>query len=188
MTRLFQRKRTTSHRGRLRTLTEPISRKRRCRTRRRCQVQTILSGVRTSSSVLCDRCRVDRWLFGHLCQHESDNERHRSVLAKELAAGEHARIIVRSDGEPAKLACACAAAAVGDAPLEVVQEQVSRGQSSGDGLAEGDVKELKAKTRTLATCSRSTVETSYRPRDRDVQAWPVQRRKAAVDWEQCQHL
>ena len=42
-------------------------------------------GVRILSPVLCGRCRVDRWLFGHLYQSKGDNERNRAVLAKELA-------------------------------------------------------------------------------------------------------
>ena len=58
-------------------------------------------GVRTSSPVLCGRCSVDRWLFGHLCQAKGDNERNRAVLAKELQAGGYPRVVVRSDGEPA---------------------------------------------------------------------------------------
>ena len=38
---------------------------------------------------------------------------------------------------------------VSDVPLESVHEQVSEEQSPGNGLAEGAVKELKAKIRTL---------------------------------------
>ena len=30
--------------------------------------EDLADGVRTSSQVLCGRCSVDRWLFGHLCQ------------------------------------------------------------------------------------------------------------------------
>ena len=37
-------------------------------------------GVRTSSPVLCGRCSVDRWLFGHLCQAKGDHERNRAVF------------------------------------------------------------------------------------------------------------
>ena len=62
------------------------------------------------------------------------------------------RVVVRSDGEPALLAHVRAAGAtnmVADVPLESVHEQVSKEQSPGNGLAEGAVKELKAKIRTL---------------------------------------
>ena len=51
---------------------------------------------------------------------------------------------MRSDGEPALLAHVKACV-----PLESVHEQVSKEQSPGNGLAEGAVKELKAKIRTL---------------------------------------
>ena len=47
---------------------------------------------------------MDRWLFGHLCQAEGDKERNRAVLAKDLQAGGHPRVVVRSDGEPAFVA------------------------------------------------------------------------------------
>ena len=80
-------------------------------------------GVRTSSPVLCGRCSVDRWLFGHLCQAKGDNERNRAVLAKELQAGGYPRVVVRSDGESALLAHVRAARAmtmVSDVPLESV--------------------------------------------------------------------
>ena len=61
-------------------------------------------------------------------------------------------MVVRSDGEPALLAHARAARAmtmVSDVPLESVHEQVNKEQSPGNGLAEGAVKELKVKIRTL---------------------------------------
>ena len=68
------------------------------------------------------------------------------MLAKELQAGG-----VLNDGEPALLAHVRARAmtTVSDVPLESVHEQVSKEQSPGNGLAEGAVKELKAKIRTL---------------------------------------
>ena len=74
------------------------------------------------------------------------------TLAKELQAGGYPRVVVRSDGEPALLAHVRAARAmtmVADVPFESVHEQVSKEQSPGNGLAEGAVKELKAKIRTL---------------------------------------
>ena len=61
-------------------------------------------------------------------------------------------MVVRSDGELALLAHVRAARAmtmVSDVPLESVHGQVSKEQSPGNGLAEGAVKELKAKIRTL---------------------------------------
>ena len=61
-------------------------------------------------------------------------------------------MVVRSDGEAALLAHVRAARAmtmVSDVPLESVHEQVSKEQSPGNELAEGSVKELKTKIRTL---------------------------------------
>ena len=87
----------------------------------------------------------------HLCQTKGDNERNRAVLAKELQVGGYTRVVVRSDGEPALLAHVKGARAmtmVSHVPLESVHEQVSKEQRPGNGLAEGAVKELKAKIRT----------------------------------------
>ena len=73
------------------------------------------------------------------------------MLAKELQAGSYPQVVVRSDGEPALLAHVRAARAVtmvANVPLESVHEQVSKEQSPGNGLAEGAVKEPKAKIRT----------------------------------------
>ena len=109
-------------------------------------------GVRRSSPLFCGRCSADRWVFGHLCQHKGDNDRNRQVLAKELGSGGYGRLVVRSDGEPAVIAHVRAARAVlaaQDVPVEVVHERVSKEQSPGNGLAEGAVKEVKAKVRTL---------------------------------------
>ena len=141
-------------------------------------------GVRASSPVLCGRCSTDRWLFGHLCQSKGDNDRNRSVLAKELTAGGYPRVIVRSDGEPAMLAHVRAArvvATLDGVPLEVVQEQVSKSQSPGNGLAEGAVKELKAKIRTLRHCAEEGLARLI-PEDHDVLAWLVQHAAATVNW------
>ena len=80
---------------------------------------------------------MDPWLYGHLCQAKGDNERNRAVLAKELQAG----------GYPALLAHVRAARAitmVADVPLESVHEQVSKEQSPGNGLAEGEDSYLEA--------------------------------------------
>ena len=84
---------------------------------------------------------------------------------------EATRVVVRSDGEPALLAHVRAARAmtmVSDVPLESVHEQVSKEQSPGKGLAEGAVKELKAKIRT----SRHSTEMGLERRTRRlVTAW-----------------
>ena len=141
--------------------------------------------VRTSSPVLCGRCSVDRWLFGHHCQAKGDNERNRAVLAKELQAGGYTWVIVPSDGEPALLAHVRAARAmtmVADVPLlESVREQVSKEQSPGNGLAEGAVKELKAKIRTLRHSTEMGLGRRI-PETHDSLAWLVTHAAATTNW------
>ena len=127
---------------------------------------------------------VDRWLFGHLCRAKWDNERNRAVFAKELQAGGCPREVVRSGGEPALLTHVRAARSmtmVSDVPLESVHEQVSTEQSPGNGLAEGAVKELKAKIRTLMHSTevglgRRILETH------DRLVWLVSHAAATINW------
>ena len=136
-------------------------------------------GVRTSSPVICGRCSVDRWLFGHLCQAKEDNERNRAVLAKELLAGGYPRVVVRSDGEPALLAHVRAAHAmtmVSDVPLKSVHEQVSKEQSPGNA-----VKELKAKIRTLRHSTEMGLGRQI-PETHDNLAWLVSHAAATIKW------
>ena len=83
-----------------------------------------------------------------MCEVKGNNERNRTVLAKELLLGGYPRVVVRSDGEPAMVAHVrggIAVAQVSDLPLEAVVETTSKAQSAGNGLAEGAVKEVKAK-------------------------------------------
>ena len=88
---------------------------------------------------------------------KDDNVRNRAVLAKELQAGGYTRVVVR-DGELAFLAHVKAARAmtlVSAVPLESAHEQVSKEQSPGILLAEGAVKELKAKNSYIKTQHRN---------------------------------
>ena len=127
---------------------------------------------------------MDRWLFGHFCQAKGDNERNRAVLAKELQAGGSSRVVVRSDGEPALLAHVKAVRAMtmmSDVPRGSVHEQVSKEQSPGNGLAEGAVKELKAKIRE----SRHSTEMGLGmriPETHDSLAWLVTHAAATINW------
>ena len=59
--------------------------------------------------------------------------------------------IVKSDGEAAMVSHVRRAilAAIADGRHELIQEQKSNGQSRGNGLADGSVKEVKAEIRTL---------------------------------------
>ena len=141
-------------------------------------------GVRTSSPILCGRCSRDRWIFGHLCEQKGNTERNRGVLAKELCLGGYPRIIVRSDGEAPMVAhvrAAVAVAQIGDIPVEALVETTSRGQSAANGLAEGAVKEVKAKVRTM----RHFVEEGLRgsvPDTHDVLAWLVTHATMTINW------
>ena len=87
-----------------------------------------------------------------ICPSKGDSERNRNAMAKELLSGSYARMVVWSDGELPILAlvrAASAVTAVADVLLEVVQEQVSKGQSLGNRLCDVAVKELRAKIMTL---------------------------------------
>ena len=126
---------------------------------------------------------MDRWLFGHHCQVKGDNERNRAVLAKELQAACYSRVVVRRDGEPALLAHVRAARAMtteSDVPLESVHEQVSKEQSPGNGLAEGAVKELKAKIRRLRHSTEMGLGRQI-PETHDSLAWLVTHAAATIN-------
>ena len=102
----------------------------------------------------------------------------------ELQAGGYPRVVVRSDGEPALLAHVKAAHAmtmVSDVPLESVHEQVSKEQSPGNGLAEGAVKELKAKIRTLRHSTEMGLGRRI-PETHDSLAWLVTHAAATINW------
>ena len=75
----------------------------------------------------------------------------REFLQKELKNIGMQKVIVRSDGEPAIVALKRAAgnAFILDTGRELLEEVVRRGESQGNGLAEGAVKEVKAKVRTI---------------------------------------
>ena len=93
-------------------------------------------------------------------------------------------MVVRSDGEPALLAHVRSARAmtmVVDVPLESVHEQVSKEQSPGNGLAEGAVKELKAKIRTLRRSTEMGLGRRI-PETHDSLAWLVTHASATINW------
>ena len=90
-------------------------------------------------------------------------------------------MVVRSDGEPALLGHVRAARAmtmVSDVPLESVHEQVSKEQSPGNGLAEGAVKDIKAKIRT----PRHSTEMGLAWRLINSLAWLVTHAAATINW------
>ena len=91
------------------------------------------------------------WVVSYLLQSKGNNERNIAVLKQELMACGYQRHIVRSDGEAAMVSHVRLAilATVADGPHDLIQEQTSKGQPPGTGLAEGTVKEVKSKVRTL---------------------------------------
>jgi hypothetical protein len=126
-----------------------------------------------SNPLLCGRNSRDRMMFCHLLKEKGNSVRNREVLARELEAGGYQRQIVRSDGEPAMVAHVVGAiqqAMLSGAPLEFLREQVSKGQSQGNGLAEGAVKEAKAKIRTLRHAAEHGLGRTI-PDNHDVLAW-----------------
>ena len=97
--------------------------------------------VRRSSLVLCGRCTV-----------QTGGSSAISVSQKVTTR--------ESDGQPPNLKhtrAARAVTAVAEVPSEVVQEQVSKGRSPGIGLAEGAVKEVKGKIRTVRHAAEAVV-------------------------------
>ena len=70
---------------------------------------------------------------------------------------------------------------VADVPLESVHEQVSKEQSPGNGLAEGAVKELKAKIRTLRHSTEMGLGRQIRE-THDSLAWSVTHAAATINW------
>ena len=124
-----------------------------------------LDGVKTSSP-LCVVETHEMGGFSFACPKAKGNSaRNVAVPSQELMAGGYERQIVRSDGESAMVSHVRLAilATMADGPCETIQEKTSKGQSPGNGLAEGPVKLVKAKIRTfcyeLERClSRSVTE------------------------------
>ena len=70
---------------------------------------------------------------------------------------------------------------VADVPLELVHEQVSKEQSPGNGLAEGAVKELQVKIRTLKHSTEMGLGRRI-PETHDSLAWVVTHAAATINW------
>ena len=73
------------------------------------------------------------------------------MLTSEIVTCGEAKVLVRSDGEPAILRLvqvSSAAARISDG-VTVLTEQAPRGESKAKGLAKGAVRDCKAKVRTL---------------------------------------
>ena len=102
--------------------------------------------------IICGKDSKHRWFIAHVvpckgCVHPWPAK----VLGRELQLAGHRRYVFASDGEPAivELKRQAALIALTRAGMECVPEVSSKGDSAGNGLAEGAVKEIKAKVRTL---------------------------------------
>ena len=73
------------------------------------------------------------------------------MLTSEIVTCGEAKVLVKSDGEPAilKLVQVSSAAARISGGVTVLTEQTPKGESKANGLAEGAVRDCKAKVRTI---------------------------------------
>ena len=96
------------------------------------------------------------------------------ALAGTLARAGFARLVLRSDTEAAILALKRAAALILTTAVgtEVVMEDGSVGDSAGNGLAEQGVREIKAKTRSLAHAVRTRLGVRLGPQHRALLSQP----------------
>ena len=108
---------------------------------------------RKSTPILCGKDRKHRWYYALAVPCKGTGHPWpEKALAKEMILAGHRRYIFMSDGEPAILDYKRAVArhVAEQSGVEAVMENTSKGDSSGNGLAELAVKEVKAKTRTMA--------------------------------------
>ena len=105
--------------------------------------------------MLCGRCSVNRWLFGHLCQAKGDNER--------------ACVVDTREGSSSMIRCQTS-------PLEPVHEQVSKDRVQGMGLCKVQLKSSKRRFEPWGTTQRWVPETH------DSLAWLVSHAAATINW------
>jgi len=107
---------------------------------------------RRATPLLCGRFTQDRWIvcIPMPCKGVGDPYCART-LGEVLVLSGHRKIIFVSDGEPSIVALKRAAAAYAGARtgVEIIPEVSAEGDSQANGLAEGGVKECKAKIRTI---------------------------------------
>ena len=104
-------------------------------------------------ALLCGRSSADRWAIGHLLPQKGDTVHGRMVLGGELMRSGYTRVVLRSDGEPAMVALRDAARLWATTQSrsfqDVLVETTRKAESKSNGLAEGAVREVKAKFRTI---------------------------------------
>jgi len=121
---------------------------------------------RPISPLLCGRCSSDRWLVGAMLPCKGVEHPFCVItLAKEIRATGHRRLFVRSDNEPAIRALIQQAGQevrrVDD--IDVVGDPTRQGDSDANGLAEGAVKEVKAKARTIKHATEQLLNVQISP-------------------------
>ena len=136
----------------------------------------LVGGKPRPNPILCGRNSEDRWIFGYSLQAKGATQYGAQMLEEEIRRLGSGRIIIRSDQEPAILAHrdkSCDSCIVAVPGLLNLREVSSVGQSQSNGLAEGAVREVKAKFRSLRFCLEEALGSEI-PSDHCVLAWLVQ--------------
>ena len=105
-----------------------------------------------ASPLLCGRNSQTMWLVGHVLRSKGAEDVHSvKTMLNEFVLHGAPKLIVRSDQEPAirRLCTTSGARARVEAGMTIIPEEAPRGDSQANGLAEGAVRDLKAKVRTL---------------------------------------
>jgi len=104
------------------------------------------------SPVLCGRCSADGWLDGYVLPAKGVEHPYCiDALTSVVKGCAFRRVLLKGDNEPAILALTqrTAAALRTETAIEVTLDPARQGDKDANGLAEGAVKEVKAKVRTL---------------------------------------
>jgi hypothetical protein len=101
------------------------------------------------SPIMCGRFSSDRWIFGHFVPSKGiEHPYNAEILATEIRRCGVKKLFIRSDREPAILALIRKAAQmVMTDGIAAVPDPARIGDKNANGIAEGAVKEVKAKIR-----------------------------------------
>lgn len=104
-----------------------------------------------ASPLLCGRDALG-WIFCHCLRSKETGDEHSATMLKiEIVQSGETKVLVKSEGELAirnLVQVTVAAVRVSDG-VTVLTEQTPKGESKANGLAEGAVRDIKAKVRTL---------------------------------------
>ena len=135
----------------------------------------LAGGPPKPNPILCGRNSEDRWIFGYTLQAKGVTQHGVQMLEEEIRRLGSGRIIIRSDQEPAILAHrdkACDSCIVAVPGLMILREVSSVGQSQANGLAEGAVREVKCKFRSMRFCTEEKLGAEI-PSDHPILSWLV---------------